>query len=251
MMTFNSADNLKKTLKSVEMQDYPNIEVVISDAASKDSTVDVIKEYEKTTRYEINWVSEPDKGLYNGLNKSVSRATGDYLLVCNDQLVSDKAVSKLVKALEDGNNDGSHCDLIYADDSEVKRYWHMGNGKLSLGWMPGHPTLLLKKEVYEKYGMYREDTKIAADYDFMIRILKDKKVKLGYVPEILVRMYYGGTSTDSAGSYMDSFKEGVDAMKNNGVKGAFLANCFRTLRVVGQFIFKKSAVKMWAEYEGK
>lgn len=248
-MTYNNLHNLQKTLACVEKQDYPNIEIVIADGGSLDGTVEFIQQFEEKTRCEVVWLSEPDKGLYDALNKDVRMATGDYLLVCNDQYIDDAAISKLVAAAEQGNYDGAHCDLIYASEDEVKRYWHMGQGVIRWGWMPGHPTLLLKREVYEKYGNYDDRFKIAADYEFMVRILKDGKVKLAYVPEILVRMYYGGTSTSGVSSYIDSIREGHTALTLNGVKGAVVIDFIRMMRVFLQFINKKKASAIWQAYQ--
>ena len=249
MMTYNIEDELKKTLDCVKRQDYSNIEVVIADGGSKDRTVEIIQEFAKQTKIEVQWISEKDHGLYDALNKAVEMATGDYLLVMNDQLIDDRALSKMVQAIEAGDYDGVHSDLIYADEEKVQRYWHMGQGTLRQGWMPGHPTLMLKKEVYEKYGNYDLNFRIAADYDFMIRIIRGG-IKIVYVPEILVRMYYGGTSTGGLSDYLDSLKEGHRALKKNNVKMAWTIDILRTSRVLLQFLkSKKKAEEVWREYQ--
>ena len=113
----------------------------------------------------------------------------------------------------------------------------MGSQKsLYSGWMPGHPTLFLKREIYEKYGLYSLKYKIAADYEFMIRFLKDKGNKLEYLPETIIQMYYGGTSTSDMESYLTSLREGHKALKENGIKGAFFIDALRTCRVLKQFV---------------
>lgn len=251
MMTYNNVDNFKRTFQSIIMQDYPNIEIVISDNESSDGTVQMIEQFAVNNTFDIKWVSEKDGGLYNALNKDLKMATGDYILVFNDEFIDKSAISKLVNAIENENCDGAHADLIYADEENVKRYWHMKNGSLKNGWMPGHPTLMLKKAVYEKYGFYNEKFKIAADYEFMIRILKDGSLRLAYVPDILVRMYYGGTSTNGVGSYVDSLKEGHQALVQNGVKGALLADILRLARVIVQFLRKGQATSIWKTYQSK
>jgi glycosyltransferase len=111
----------------------------------------------------------------------------------------------------------------------------MGQGEISKGWMPGHPTLYLKREVYEKYGLYNTKYKCSADYDFMVRILKDNQTKLAYIPEVLIKMYYGGTSNGTAGSYMVSILEAHDSLQKNNVKYAWWVIFRRTLRVISQF----------------
>lgn len=245
MMTFNSKDDVENTLNSIEMQDYPNIEVVIADGGSTDGTLDVIAKHKASSKCDIQCVSEKDHGLYDALNKDVKRATGDYLLVGNDQYIDPSAITKLVTSLEENHADGSHCDLIYATDEKVVRYWHMGNGRIQNGWLPGHPALLLKKEVYDKYGLYKTDYRIAADYEFMCRMLKDGTTKLSYVPEILIRMYYGGTSTGSSASYWASIKEGVKALQSNGYHNAWGITFLRTCRVLKQFKALKEANAVW------
>ena len=110
---------------------------------------------------------------------------------------------------------------------------------LRLGWLPGHPTLFLKREIYEKYGLYNTDYRIAADYEFMIRFLKEKENRLAYLPETIIRMYYGGTSTSNTGSYMLSLKEGHRALKENGIRGAAIADGLRTGRVLWQFVRRR------------
>jgi len=159
----------------------------------------------------------------------------------NDLFLMPDAVSKMMAAIEaDEGCVGAHADLVYATDDKIVRYWKMGPQKsLYAGWMPGHPTLFLKKEVYEKYGLYNDSYKIAADYEFMIRFLKDKENRLAYLPETIIRMYYGGTSTSSTGSYLLSLKEGHRALKDNGIKAAWWIDMLRTVRVLLQFVKKK------------
>ena len=235
LTSYNCRENIERTLKSIEMQDYPVVEIVIVDGLSTDGTVNVIRQYEQTSKYKCQWVSEKDRGLYDAMNKGLSMATGEIIAFFNDLFLRSDAITLMVGAITDKNSDGAHADLIYATDDKVKRYWKMGIGKITHGWMPGHPTLYLKREVYEKYGNYNIDYKCSADYEFMVRMLKDGDIRLAYVPVTLVRMYYGGTSTGSAGSYFTSIKEGHEALKRNGIKFAWWIDFRRTLRVFVQF----------------
>ena len=125
------------------------------------------------------------------------------------------------------------------DGEKIVRHWHQGQGKIRYGWMPGHPTLYLRREVYETYGYYKTDYRISADYEFMIRILKDEKVKLSYLPEVLIYMSHGGTSTNSLGAYLEGMKEGHRALRENGVRFAWFTDLCRTLRVLVQFVKKQ------------
>ncbi len=239
LTTFNSSENLKKTLDSIERQDYRDIEVVIKDGGSTDGTLDIIKDYEGSSKYDVKWKTCPDTGIYDALNQAIEMTTGDVIACCNDEYIRDDSVS-LMMGLLDSHPEcvGAHADLVYSTPEGVKRYWHMGEQKsLLLGWMPGHPTLYLRREIYDRYGLYKTDYRISADYEFMIRFLSDKKAdnRLAYLPRIILRMFYGGTSNNSAGSYIESLKEGHRALVSNHVHPAFIADGFRTLRVLWQF----------------
>lgn len=256
LTTYNCKENLLKTFKSIEEQDYPNIEVCISDSCSIDGTLEVIREYVKTSKHAVIYKSEKDTGIYDGINRSIQMSSGDYLEIMNDEYACIDAISKLVGAIEKAeksNSDrteidladkkdstlndvvGAHADLVYKEGDSVCRYWKMGNGSIYSGWMPGHPSLMLKREVYEKYGLYNTDYRCSADYEFMIRFLKEGN-KLVYVPEILISMFYGGTSTSTVSSYIISIKEALRALKENDIKGRFFITGLRTLRVMRQFV---------------
>ncbi|MDE6389673.1 MAG: glycosyltransferase [Lachnospiraceae bacterium] len=237
--TYNVKEHLTVTLESIRAQDYSSIEVVIVDGGSTDGTVDTIREFAASAPIElgIRWISEPDRGLYDAMNKAWSMCTGDIVAVCNDKLCTPDAVTKLVRAIEQGGDGciGAHSDLIYTDGERIVRSWHMGEGRLKDGWMPGHPTLFIKRQIYEKYGVYDISYRCAADYEFMVRFLKDEKNRLAYVPEVLVAMFYGGTSNAGLGNYLVSFKEGYMALKKNGVPHPLFITIKRTFRVLRQF----------------
>ncbi len=236
LTTYNCKENLIKTLKSIEEQDYPNIEICISDSCSTDGTLEAIKEYAESSKHSVVYKSEKDSGIYDGINRSIQMSSGDYLEIMNDEYICTDAISKLVRAIEEaGDVAGSHADLVYKEGDEVRRYWKMGNGSIYSGWMPGHPSLMLKREVYDKYGLYKMDYICSADYEFMVRFLKDGN-KVAYVPETLISMFYGGTSTSTASSYRTSVKEALRALKENDVKGRLWITGLRTLRVLGQFV---------------
>ena len=234
--TYNDSAALKKTIEQIKAQDYPNIEYIIVDGASKDDTMDVIMEAKAHFGDRLIWMSEKDSGIYDAINKGLKLATGDYIGLCFDQFAGPDVISKMVDIMEKEGTDGVHGDLNYMDGEKIVRKWRQGQGNIRTGWMPGHPTLYLKKEVYDTYGLYKTDYRISADYEFMIRILKDNKVKLSYIPEVLIKMAHGGTSTNSLGAYLEGMKEGHRALKENGVKFAFVTDMLRVLRVLKQFI---------------
>lgn len=234
--TYNDSAALRKTVEQIKNQDYENIEYIIVDGASTDDTMSVIREAEQYFGERLRWISEKDQGIYDAINKGLKLATGDYIGTCFDQFAGNDVISKMVAIMEKEGTDGVHGDLDYMDGEKVVRKWRQGQGDIRKGWMPGHPTLYLKREVYEKYGLYKTDYRISADYEYMIRILKDGEVKLSYIPEVLIKMAHGGTSTGSLGAYLEGMREGHRALKENGVKLAWLVDLRRTLRVLGQFM---------------
>lgn len=238
LTTYNSKDNLKKTLASIELQDYENVEVVIKDGGSTDGTLDVIHEYKDSSKYIVIYESKADTGIYDAMNQGYALSSGDIVAFFNDVFLEPNAISKMVECINSESDCvGAHADLVYKEGENVVRKWHMGNGSIYCGWMPGHPTLFLKREIYEDYGLYDASYKIAADYEFMIRFLKDKRNELAYLPETIVSMFYGGTSNGGSG-YFVSLKEGFRALRKNGVSyfGACWITGMRIFRVLCQFL---------------
>lgn len=242
---YNVKESLPITLASIEEQDHGDIETVIVDGGSVDGTVELIERFAVKTAgrqgFSVRWVSEPDGGLYDAMNKAFRMCTGDVVAVCNDKLCKPSAVRSLVTALENGGSRcvGAHADLVYVEGERIVRQWHMGEGRISEGWMPGHPALFLRRSVYEKYGLYDTSYHCAADYEFMVRFLKDEENRLAYVPEVLVAMFYGGTSNAGLGNYLVSFKEGYQALRKNGVPHPLWITLRRTLRVLLQFFIRQ------------
>lgn len=234
--TFQDRKNLENIILQILEQDYENIEYIIVDGKSTDGTIECIQSYEEKFQGKLKWISEKDSGIYDAINKGLLLATGEIIGCCFDRFTGTDVISRMVHTIESEHSDGVHADLLYMDGDRIVRTWRQGQGNFRTGWMPGHPTLYLKKSVYDKFGGYKTDYKVSADYEFMIRILKSREVVLSYIPEVLVQMSYGGTSTKGIGSYLLSLKEGHRALKENGVSFAWVTDCLRTLRVLLQFI---------------
>ncbi len=232
---YNDADHLERVIRQIEGQDYPELEYVIVDGASKDRTQEVLAQAQERFGKRLRVISEPDHGIYDAVNKGVRLATGDVIGCCFDEFAVPWAVRRLAETIERDGTDGAHADLDYVRDGRIVRKWRQGQGKLRTGWMPGHPTLYLRRAVYERYGLYKEDYRISADYEFMVRILKDGAVRLSYIPEVLIRMSYGGTSSSGLSAYLLSLREGHRALKENGVRFAWFTDLCRTVRVLNQF----------------
>lgn len=234
--TYNDAANLGKIMEQVAKQDYENLEYIIVDGGSTDDSHELIRQMEKKMPGRVRWISEPDSGIYDAINKGIRLATGDIIGCCFDQYADENVISRMVSAMEAEGTDGVHGDLCYMDGERIVRKWHQGQGSIRSGWMPGHPTLYLRREVYERFGVYKTDYRIAADYEFMVRILYRKQVTLSYLPEILIYMSHGGTSTNSLGAYVESLKEGHRALKENKVSFAWFTDLCRIMRVLMQFV---------------
>lgn len=236
--TYNDIENLKRILAEVKKQTYPNIEHIIVDGGSTDGTVDLLKELEEKEPGRISWISEKDNGIYDAINKGIRMATGDIVGCCFDRYADEGVLMRMVEIMEKEGTDGVHGDLCYMDGDRIVRKWHQGQGVIRSGWMPGHPTLYLKKEVYDRFGLYRTDYRISGDYEFMVRILYRKEVTLSYLPEILIYMSHGGTSTNSLGAYVESMMEGHRALVENHVPFAWVTDLCRVVRVLSQFVIR-------------
>lgn len=236
-MTYNDRKHLEKCAAKVLKQNYDNLEYIVVDGGSADGTVEFLAQLKETYGDKVIWVSEPDKGLYDALNKGIRMATGDIIGLMCDEFADEHVLGRMVETMEKEQADGVHGDLDYVQDGKVVRKWRMGNGTVNQGWMPAHPTLYLKREIYETYGVYKTNYKIAADYEFVIRILKSGKTKLAYMPDVLVHMYHGenSASTGSLKSYVNSFLEARRALIENGMPHPMLTCIRRTLRVLAQF----------------
>ena len=238
---YNNKETLQDAIDSVLNQTYKDIEYIIIDGASSDGTVNIVKSYgDKISKF----ISEPDKGIYDGLNKGVSLATGDIIafLHSDDVYADETVIERVVKEFVD-NLDGVYGDLIYTpknDTSKVIRYWKSKDFDVSLlkkGWMPAHPTLFLRREVYEKYGKFDLDFKIAADYDFMLRVLS-AGINVQYLPHVLYKMRVGGESNKSIKNIMLKSKEDLKALKKNNI-GGIGSLLVKNLSKITQFIKKE------------
>ncbi|MBV7258512.1 glycosyltransferase family 2 protein [Erythrobacter crassostreae] len=242
---YNRADTLRAAIDSVHAQTYSNIEHVIQDGGSTDGTLDVAREAATTSTV---IVSERDHGIYDAINRGISNASGDVIgLMHSDDFFADpEVIQKVAAALSDPAIDGIYGDLQYvaADDpTKVVRHWKSGEysaQKLRQGWMPPHPTVYLRREVFDRLGLYDTGLQIAADYDAMLRYLAKGGVKLAYIPEVLVKMRVGGESNRSLERIVQKSREDLTAIRRNGVGGVGVL-IQKNLRKVGQFFVKDTS----------
>lgn len=223
--TYNSSKHIKNCVTSVLNQDYDNIEYIIIDGLSKDDTPKIIETFKPNDK--INFFSEKDSGIYDALNKGVAKATGDVIgfLHSDDLLASTSIITDIVNVFKSKSCDGVYGDLVYTAENNIDsvlRYWKSKPFKKELlrqGWMPAHPTLFLKKEVYTKVGNFNLSYKIAADYDFMVRVLKQDLFSIAYLPKIITRMRAGGASNKSLANIILKSKEDLKVMQTNNIGG--------------------------------
>ncbi|UTW62702.1 glycosyltransferase [bacterium SCSIO 12741] len=239
-VSYNAVKTIEHTIQSVLDQDYPDIEYVIVDGGSKDGTVEIIQQKEGQV---ARWVSEPDKGIYDAMNKGVSLATGDLIGILNadDFYMDHQVISKVVATIQAANADSLYADLQYvAQDniSKVIRTWRSGQyakGLFLEGWMPPHPTFFLKKSCYEKFGTYNLELRSAADYELMLRMLHKEDISVAYLPEIITQMRAGGTSNASMKNRIKANREDRKAWEMNGLKPKWYTLIKKPLSKLGQF----------------
>jgi glycosyltransferase len=242
-VTYNSALTITDTLKSVQSQDYPNIEHIIVDGNSQDDTIKIIKSFPHVSK----WISEKDSGLYDAMNKGVQLATGDIIGILNsdDIYAHSSVLSKVGERFMSNNIDALYGDLYYVNaenTNKVVRIWKSGKFKRSnfnYGWMPPHPTFFVKKEVYTKAGNFNVSLKRSADYELMLRILVKYKFKAEYLQDVLVKMRTGGVSGSSWEGRLKANLEDRMAWKINNLEPYFFTLYLKPFRKLFQFIHRE------------
>lgn len=242
--TYNSEKTVAETIESVLAQDYTDYEHIIVDGASKDNTMKIVKQYEEKYGGKLRYISKPDKGLYDAMNKGIEMATGDVigLLNSDDKYANNHVLSKIANIIKKTNSDGIHANLLYMDPETMTkpvRKWITKSTNIRKGNITAHPTLYLKKQVYDEVGNYNLDYKIVADYDFMIRVLKDNKYKLEHINEYLIYMRAGGVSSNGIKGYINNMKEAYKVLKNNKVKPAAIIVLIRIYKTIMQMVKAK------------
>ncbi|HET6243370.1 MAG: glycosyltransferase [Bacteroidetes bacterium] len=238
---FNSADTIEDTIKSVLSQNYPNIEYIIVDGESTDNTKVIIEKY----RDKINtFISEKDNGIYSAMNKGVKLATGHIVGILNsDDLYSDpNVITNVVNKFLNPSVEGIYGDLVYVsrtNTDKVSRVWKAGEYKEGMflkGWMPPHPSFFVKRNIYEKFGMFNTQLTSAADYELMLRFIHKEKTKIAYLPEVLVKMRDGGKSNISIFNRIKANREDLLAWKINGLKPGPFTLILKPFSKIGQFL---------------
>lgn len=228
-VVWNNKDTIRDAIESVLNQTYKDIEYIIVDGASSDGTIEIIQNYgDKITKF----VSEPDNGLYDAMNKGIRLATGDVVGILNsdDFYIDEFVIEKIVKIFEEKEVDSVFADLVYVKPDNLEnivRYYDSSKGfpnKFQYALYPAHPTFFVKRWVYEKYGLFKTDYKIAADFDLMARFLYTRKISFSYLKEPIIKMRMGGVSTSLSSIWINSLEQ-LRVCRENKIK----TNIFKIL----------------------
>jgi len=221
-VSYNSESTIKDTIESIRSQDYNTIEYIVVDGNSKDGTVQIIKSYDSVV---TKWISEPDKGIYDAMNKAIGLATGEVVGILNsdDFYFDPTIISKVAAAFENQDVDAVFGDLIFVDPNNLKKTvrtyssakWNPS--KFAKGFMPAHPTFFVRRKYYEQFGVFKTDYKIAADYELLIRFLYVNKLRYQYLPITMVKMRRGGVSSRNLTSNIVLNNEIIRACRENGI----------------------------------
>lgn len=246
--TYNSFPSIVDAISSVSNPTGVELEYMVIDGGSKDQTMEVVNASKLVTHI----VSEPDKGIYDALNKGLRMATGDIIgfLHSDDLLASPDTLKNIVAAFSSHTGDiqqqvdGVYGDLIYVgrkDTKKVIRYWKsqkFRSASLFHGWMPAHPAVFMRREVYEKHGLFDLQFKISADYDLMLRIFKDKSLNFVYLPEVIAKMRVGGISNRSLKNLIQKSREDYRAICKNNIPYPFWVLLVKNISKIPQFFRK-------------
>jgi len=238
---YNSAATIEDTLKSVLSQSYADIEYILIDGGSTDGTLDIINKYKNSI---ATIVSEPDKGMYDAINKGINICAGDIVAILNadDFYIDENVISDVVSRIKEEKADSLYADLYYVEEKntmKVVRNWVSGNysrKSFLYGWMPPHPTFFVKRSSYLKYGDFNLELKSAADYELMLRFLYKNNLSTCYLPRPIVRMRVGGMSNVSLKNRINANKEDRKAWEINGLKPKSFTLFAKPLKKLIQYV---------------
>jgi glycosyltransferase involved in cell wall biosynthesis len=233
--TFNSGKTLRDTIESVLRQTYRDIEYIIVDGASRDDTLDIIREYEPRFGGRMRWISEPDRGIYDAMNKGIGMATGAVVgLLNSDDFYTDECVLERVAA-EIMDVDAVYGDIHYVDDGDltkcVRYYSSKGfrRWKMRMGFMPAHPSFYCRRTVYTRFGLFDTDFRVAADFEQLLRLIYLNRIHTRYIPMDFVTMRTGGASSSGMKSHKKIICDHMLAYKKNGVRSNYVLEGMRYL----------------------
>lgn len=223
--TYNSERTLRNTMESILRQTWQDYEYIIIDGASKDTTLDIVKEYEPRFKGRMHYVSEPDNGIYDAMNKGFALATGDVIGILNsdDFYTSEDVLQAIVDGFAGEYVDAVYADIHYVSNDNLEksiRYYSsavFSRWMMRFGMMPAHPSFYCRRAVYIQYGFFDTGYRIAADFEILLRLIFIHGIRTRYIKKDLVTMRFGGVSTTGYGSWSLIMKEHLQIMKKHGV----------------------------------
>lgn len=236
---YNAVSTIESSILSLISQDYENIEYIVIDGNSSDGTKEVIQRYSAYISY---FISEPDKGIYDAINKGIKAASGDIigLLHANDQFAANHVLNEVAQTFQQKNVKAVYGNLVFYDaKGRIIRKWISRPCKrllLELGWMPPHPTLFIKKEIYNRYGNYCLDYGTAADYELILRFFYLYRIKTCHVNQIFIKMLTGGISNKNILNHVTGNSNDFKAMKKHKLYAPFIAVFLKPLQKVIQYL---------------
>jgi len=243
--TYNSGAHISDCVRSVNNQTFNNIEHIIIDGASKDNTLEIINSLPNRV---TTTVSEHDKGIYDAMNKGIKAATGDIIGILNsdDFFASNDVIENIVKEFSnDSTLEGIYTNLYYVNQDnpdQIIRHWVSNSFKkrsFFKGWHPPHPTLYLRREVYEKYGNFNLDFSLSADFELMLRFFEKYNIKTKYLPITTIRMRLGGATSKNWQNVRNQNIQCINAFRTNGFRPPLLYPVYRLLPKLLQFIKRR------------
>jgi len=243
----NGAATIEEAILSVLTQRHGAVEYVVIDGASTDSTLAIIDRYRNRI---ATLISEPDRGIYDAMNKGIRAAKGDIIgfLNADDAYVSDDVLQQVAKTFENPENDACFADLVYVaknDPRKIIRYWKSRPyeaGAFKRGWMIAHPTFFVRRSVYERLGGFDLDYRIQADFELAMRFLEIHRIRSVYVPQVWVRFRAGGESNKHVMNVIRGNIEAYRACHKHGVKVTPFFMLRKILTRVPQFILRPKSL---------
>lgn len=223
--TYNSGRTISDTLESVLRQTYSDVELIVVDGASRDDTMDVVRRYEPRFGGRLRWTSEPDRGIYDAMNKGIARATGDVIGILNsdDFYTSDTVLERVAEAMAGGDVDAVYGDIHYVRDGDLRRCVRYYSSRpfrrwmMRLGFMPAHPSFYCRREIYDRCGTFDTTYRVAADFENLLRLIYVNRIRTRYLPADFVTMRTGGVSTSGLSSHRQIMRDHLRALRSNGV----------------------------------
>jgi glycosyltransferase involved in cell wall biosynthesis len=240
--TFQSARTLRDTIDSVHRQTWPDLEHIIVDGKSTDGTLSIVSAHDHLTKV----ISEPDRGIYDAMNKGIALADGEVIGILNsdDFYADERVIADIAERFMDPAVDAVYGDLDYIhaqDSSRLTRRWKAGRyqpGGFRWGWMPPHPTFFVRRRLYEQYGGFNLDMGTCGDYELMLRLVHRHGARLSYVPRTLVKMRAGGASNASLAARLKANQNDRLAWTINGLNPYWFTLWLKPLRKIGQFLYR-------------